>query len=82
MLDNTQMVYNRNEVSFNSVAGTIVKSHKDSVITRFHMKSGMADTFLHERRPTDSFDKPIAVLQVMLCGDNQFLVEYIRVTDE
>jgi len=82
MLDNTQMVYNHNEVNFNSVAGTIVKSHKDSIITRFHMNSEMAKTFLSEFSPRDTRDRPIIVLQVMLCGDSQFLIEYIRVTDE
>jgi len=88
MFDNTQVTKNsyENNITFNSVAGTLVKSTKNSKFIRFHMNSGMADTFFNKQRPyiDKSYEKysrdnvDIDVLQVMLCGDNQLLVEYVE----
>ena len=74
-------VSNLQTVNINAVSGTIVKNYKDSFILRFHMKSEMADLLL-SKKPSlnmgpyrDSEHKPVVVLQVMLCGEQQFLAE-------
>ena len=78
---NSYNVSNPQTVNINAVSGTIVKNYKDSFILRFHMKSAMADTIL-DKNPRlqkgnyrDSEYKPIVVLQVMLCGDQELLAE-------
>ena len=78
---NSYNVSNPQAVNINAVSGTIVKNYKDSFILRFHMKSAMAETVL-DRNPRlkkrDSRDdtyKPIVVLQVMLCGEQELLAE-------
>lgn len=69
---NTKVV---NNVQFNSVAGTLVKSCTDSRMVRFHMNSEIAKHVFSAVRPNiDS--KEIEVLQVMLCGGDNLLVEY------
>lgn len=65
------------EITFNSVSGTLVKSTKDSNFIRFDMKSEMAKVVFEPCKPRLSeYGKEIEVLQVMLCGSGQFLVEY------
>lgn len=78
---NSYNVSNPQTVNINAVSGTIVKNYKDSFILRFHMNSKMADTIL-DRNPRlkehdfrDSKEKPIVVLQVMLCGEKELLAE-------
>jgi hypothetical protein len=72
---------NPQTVNINAVSGTIVKNYKDSFILRFHMKSEIATTIL-DKNPRlkkgnfrDSEYKPVVVLQVMLCGEQEFLAE-------
>lgn len=75
------MLYD-NSVTFNSVAGTLVKSCKESKIVRFHQDSPLAKEFFDLSNPhhvRGNKDIPVTVLQVMLCGDKQFLVEYLEV---
>ena len=77
---NSYDMSNPQTVNINAVSGTIVKNYKDSFILRFHMKSAMAETVLDKNprlRKSDSYDnyKPIVVLQVMLCGEQEFLAE-------
>ena len=64
-------------VNINAVSGTIVKNYKDSFILRFHMKSAMADLLLDKNPKLQKYSKPVSVvvLQVMLCGDQEFLAE-------
>lgn len=68
-------------VRINAVSGTIVKNYRDSFILRFHMKSEMADLILDKRPRLKEYDckdapyKPVVVLQVMLCGEQEFLAE-------
>ena len=64
-------------VNINAVSGTIVKNYKDSFILRFHMKSTMADLFLDKNPKLQKYSKPepVVVLQVMLCGEQEFLAE-------
>ena len=98
MFDNTvqnnKTVYN-NEVTFNSVAGTLVKSTEKSRIVRFHKDSELAKTFFDIENPhfikkvekkyrfddyktyTDKVKIPIIILQVMLCGGDNYLVEFL-----
>jgi len=78
---NSYNVSNPQTVNINAVSGTIVKNYKDSFILRFHMKSQMADTILdknprlQKRDYRDSEYKPIVVLQVMLCGEQELMAE-------
>lgn len=76
MFDST--VYNK--LNINAVSGTLIKSHPKSRIVRFHMKSGMAGTAFDVKQPEINHEK-VVILQVMLCGDKEFLVEYIREAD-
>jgi hypothetical protein len=64
-------------VNINAVSGTIVKNYKDSFILRFHMKSTMADLLLDKKPRLQKYGKnePVVVLQVMLCGEQEFLAE-------
>ena len=78
---NSYNVSNPQAVNINAVSGTIVKNYKDSFILRFHMKSGMANTIfdvnprLKKGDFHDSKYKPIVVLQVMLCSEQELLAE-------
>lgn len=69
-----------NELKINAVSGTLIKSHPKSRIVRFHMKSGMADTAFSVKQPK-IIGENVVILQVMLCGDKELLVEYIREAD-
>lgn len=78
---NSYNVSNPQTVNINAVSGTIVKNYKDSFILRFHMKSEMAELLL-DKKPRlnvgnyrDSEYKPVVVLQVMLCGEQELLAE-------
>ena len=79
--------YNTNQkVEINAINGTLVKNYKDSFFIRFHMKSEFAEQALTEN-PTMSIqvtneygakysqNKPIVVLQVMLCGNGELIAE-------
>lgn len=79
MLNTTNNSFS-NKLSFNSVSGTLVKSSANSKMVRFHLNSKAAEKAFGDR-PT-IFDKRVEILQVMLCGDNQFLVEYQPVDNE
>ena len=80
---NSQGQSQSQSVTFNSVAGTIVKSHAKSKMIRFHMNSPMAGYVFDEKDPRISqYGKTeITVLQVMLCGGEQFIVEYVNLDD-
>jgi hypothetical protein len=64
-------------VNINAVSGTIVKNYKDSFILRFHMKSTMAENLLDKKPRLQKYKEyePVVVLQVMLCGEQEFLAE-------
>lgn len=64
-------------VNINAVSGTIVKNYKDSFILRFHMQSIMADQLLDKKPRLQKYSEyePVVVLQVMLCGEQEFLAE-------
>ena len=69
-------------VSFNAVSGTLVKSCPESRIVRFHRDSDRAEAFFDIKDPRtqkNSWDAPekVIVLQVMLSGENYYLVEFL-----
>jgi hypothetical protein len=62
-----------NSIKINAISGTIVKNYRKSFIEGFHMKSCVAGKLLCAH-PTLN-DKPVVVLQVMLCGNEELLAE-------
>ena len=66
----------------NAVSGTLTKTFRKSFYKRFHMNSRMADYVFDNEKPrlTDC-GKEIVVLQVMLCGNEEFLAELIYKED-
>ena len=75
-----------NTLTFNSVSGTLVKSTPASKIVRFHMSSPLASMFFDLDTPHKRQEKAypytlhcVQVLQVMLCGGDNYLVEYIDI---
>ena len=77
---NAQDKKDSNKLSFNSVSGTLVKSSANSKMTRFHLESKAAEKAFSDS-PT-IFDTRVEILQVMLCGDKEFLVEYQPVDNQ
>lgn len=77
-------------VSISSVSGILAKSSDKSKIVRFHMDSKLSDRFFDLECPyyvkaKGSYSKektPVTVLQVMLCGEKEFLVEYLECKGE
>jgi len=79
---------NSYSVSISSVSGILAKSTAESKIVRFHMTSRLAKTFFNLRDPHYMYSEAdgylerkqkVSVLQVMLCGNDEFLVEYLDV---
>lgn len=87
MLNNTTLILGEitNKVSFNTPCkGLIQKSHPKSNFERFHKSSKMAEWVFSDyprlQEETYKADK-IVVLQIMLCEDNDMLVEYVYEKD-
>lgn len=88
MFDNiTTKIGVTQEVTFNAISGTLIKSTENSKFIRFHRDSGYSKTFFDADRPymrlekaDDSYTKNyyLTILQVMLCSDDEFLVEYLE----
>lgn len=83
---NRYSVDNSQSIKINAVSGTIVKNYKESFILRFHMKSPLADKLLDVSPElkvpnTRSTYKPVVVLQVMLCGEQELLAEVMWKSD-
>ena len=78
-------VDNSQSIKINAVSGTIVKNYKESFILRFHMKSPIADKLLDvspELKVQNHYTyKPVVVLQVMLCGEQELLAEVMWKSD-
>lgn len=71
-------------INVNSVSGTLAKTLKDSFFIRFNMKSNYAETIFDDQNPHINHKYEtvrIVVLQVMLCGDKEFLAEIIKKED-
>lgn len=80
------LLYNNyeNNMKVNAVSGTLTKTFKDSYFVRFDKGSRMEDNYFDDRksfRTDDYAEIEIVVLQVMLCGDDTFLVEAIDKKD-
>lgn len=72
-----------NSIKINAVSGTLTKNYKDSFIVRFYMNSKMAEQIL-SCSPyicTNRLEKPVVVLQVMLCADNELIAELMWKSD-
>ena len=70
----------RQSFNFNAVSGTLIKSNPKSKMVRFHMNSSFARNFFDEDKPSYVSEGKyidIVVLQVMLCGNEEFLAEFI-----
>lgn len=67
------------KVSLNTPSsGIIQRSHPRSKFVRFHSKSPMSE-YAFSSRPRPSRDGPeIVVLQIMVFGNDELLVEYVR----
>lgn len=70
--------YSSNQsLNINAVSGTILKTYRNSFILRFHMSSETAHK-LFDNYPVlkkGNYNRPVVVLQVMICGDKEFLAE-------
>lgn len=81
--------YNNQQFSYNinAVSGTLRKSHPKSQFTLITLSQ--THKVFNTRQPTvfvkrndyDGFYKNIIVLQVMLCGDNEALIEFVNAED-
>ena len=68
----------------NAVSGTLRKSHPKSRIVLRSINSSCNEFDPHGPTVYDSTTRkttPIIVLQVMLCGNNQVLIEYVPTAD-
>ena len=87
MLNTNSQVNNQN-ITFNSVAGTIVKSCDKSKIVRVHSNSNLAKTLFDVYNPHIETSRNIlgrvniSVLQAMLCANDYLLVEFIELEEE
>ena len=84
--------YNYN---INAVSGTIRKSHPKSIITKVKLDDTILDKVNPKYTVTtrkysgsndyhgynDSQDYPVIILQVMLCGNDYCLVEFVKEED-
>ncbi len=57
------------------------KTLRKSFFKRFHLNSDMATTVFSTKPSLTTDGKEIVVLQVMICGDEQFLMEAIFKND-
>lgn len=93
MLNTYTSVKNNNNFNYNinAVSGTIRKSHPKSIITKVKLDDTLLDKINPKYTVTtrkyngsndyhgynNSEDYPVVILQVMLCGDNYCLVEFV-----
>jgi hypothetical protein len=90
---NTNLKNNNNfNYNINAVSGTIRKSHSKSIITMVKLDDTLLDkinpkyTTIERRYSSKSdydgynhaIDYPVVILQVMLCGENKCLVEFVK----
>jgi hypothetical protein len=87
----TSKTHVSNEITFNSVAGTLVKSSAQSKFIDFELGSDVARRFFDSNKPhrvvkinssLNTTFVQVSILQVMLCGSNKLLVEFIDVGEE
>lgn len=82
---NTSIKLGNTNVTFNAPCmGMIQKSHSKSMFMRFHQNSKMADWVFSDcpRLKEDKYQcEKIIVLQIMVFGDNELLMEYVYEKD-
>lgn len=66
--------------NINAVSGTLRKSHPKSKICVRKIEDGMF-IFNNEKPRLTNYDDEIVILQIMLTGENQALIEYVLKTD-
>jgi hypothetical protein len=93
MLNTYTRLENNNNFNYNinAVSGTIRKSHPKSIITKVNLDDTLLDkikprysvtqnvyseSYRYEHKQTT--DYPVIILQVMLCGDNGCLIEFVK----
>lgn len=80
MFNTTSNINNfRQNFNFNSVSGTLIKSNPLSKFVCFHQNSTMAE-HAFSKEPY-FYNKNVVILQIMLCGEKELLVEYIDKSD-
>lgn len=72
----------KTNLNINAVSGTLTKTFKDSYFVRFEKGSKMEERCFNDKycyRYSEFLNKKIeiVVLQVMLCGEDSYLVEAI-----
>lgn len=96
MLNTYTKLENNNNFNYNinAVSGTIRKSHFKSIITKVKLNDTLLDkvkprysitTTQYRDNRYDSYktstDYPVIILQVMLCGNDECLVEFVKEED-
>lgn len=74
MFDTTNNA-NNTRIKLNSVSGTLFKTHEKSFFERFHLHSESANYYFGYSKSS------YVILQVMMCGDMEVLVELVRKSD-
>lgn len=74
MLNNTQRLSVHNNLKFNSISGTLVKSHPDSWFERYHLNSKFSDKRLKE-------ESYVITLQTMVVGEMEVISEVVKRED-
>lgn len=77
---NTTQIDNRFSYNINAVSGTLRKSHPKSKLCVRRIEDGML-IFNEEKPRLTTYSAEIVVLQVMLTGENNALVEYVLKSD-
>lgn len=84
---NTTLQVNKNNVTFNSVAGTLIKSCEKSKIIHIRANTKIAESLFDTKEPYIASDDgyyrrtKISVLQVMLCANDYLLVEFVELEE-
>ena len=80
--------YKGGNTNINAVTGAILKNHPKSWFECFHLNSHRADRLLAEggdkRRKNccgEFYEKPITVLQMVICGDMRVIAECVYTED-
>lgn len=76
------LLYNNyeNNMKINAVSGTLTKTYKDSYFVRFQKESQMEANYINDKKSfrTDGYNNiEVVVLQIMICGNDTFLIEAI-----
>lgn len=87
---NNSKVTTFNDITFNSTGGTLIKSCAESKFIKVSMNSDICEAIFDQKKPhrfviVDNWrrdETSISVLQVMLCGGDNLMVEYVDLMEE